>query len=86
MLIRKFVNKFFHIKTIVKEVSRVSVTPTVQSTIRSITDESAPRLSKETAKTLVIKLTEDERTILLDSIKEFQATQMKEQYRGYYHF
>ncbi|XP_014245579.1 uncharacterized protein LOC106664403 isoform X2 [Cimex lectularius] len=43
---------------------------------------NAPPLTNATAKTLVMKLTEKERTILQFALKEFEAELRKEEYRG----
>jgi len=45
-------------------------------------EPSTPPLTKSTAHSLVLKLTDEERTVLLDSLKEFEAERVKEEYRG----
>ncbi|XP_046681082.1 uncharacterized protein LOC124367920 isoform X2 [Homalodisca vitripennis] len=43
---------------------------------------STPKLTKETANSLVMKLTTDERTTLLNTLQEFESEQLKAEYKG----
>lgn len=45
-------------------------------------DSPAPPLTKGTARTLVMKLTNEERSILLSSLQEFESEELKAQYKG----
>lgn len=45
-------------------------------------DSPAPPLTKQTARTLVMKLTNEERNILLSSLQEFESEELKAQYKG----
>jgi len=54
----------------------------VSATSEEPVNEAAPKLTKNTAHTLVMKLTEEERTTLLNTLKEFESEQLKAQYKG----
>lgn len=46
------------------------------------TSSNALPLTKSAAQALILKLTDDERNILLSSLKEFESERMKADYRG----
>lgn len=53
----------------------------------TLADESsevspAPKLTKQTANTLVMKLTSEERTTLLNTLQQFESEQLKAEYKG----
>ncbi|XP_054257785.1 uncharacterized protein LOC128982799 isoform X1 [Macrosteles quadrilineatus] len=47
-----------------------------------LNEASAPKLTKETANSLVMKLTDEERTTLLNTLQQFESEQLKANYKG----
>lgn len=44
--------------------------------------ELTPKLTKETASSLVVKLTNEERTTLLNTLQQFESEQQKAEFKG----
>lgn len=44
--------------------------------------EHTPKLTKETASSLVVKLTNEERTTLLNTLQQFESEQQKAEFKG----
>lgn len=63
-----------------KQMSSLSATTIADD---STSDNSAaPKLTKQTANTLVMKLTTEERTTLLNTLQQFESEQLKAEYKG----
>lgn len=54
----------------------------ISSAVHESDKEPTPKLTKDTANSLVVKLTNEERTTLLNTLQQFESEQLKAEFKG----